>query len=194
VLFERRLQKGLSDGSITVAFRRWRRPQVVAGRQYRSPIGMIEVDAVSLVGDEISAEDARAAGYASVAELRRDLKGAVDGDTYRVELHRGSAADPRAELAKDTRLDSAELARLRQRLARLDKARPKPWTLATLRAIEARPGTRAGDLAVDLGWPELQEFKRHVRRLKALGLTQSLRVGYRLAPRGEAYLTTVGAP
>jgi hypothetical protein len=33
-------------------------------------------------------------------------------------------------------------------------------------------------------------FKTHVRKLKALGLTLSLQVGYRLAPRGEAYLAS----
>jgi hypothetical protein len=32
------------------------------------------------------------------------------------------------------------------------------------------------------------EFKERVRKLKALGLTLSLDVGYRLSPRGEAFL------
>lgn len=31
-------------------------------------------------------------------------------------------------------------------------------------------------------------IKRDVRKLKALGLTESLEVGYRLSPRGRAYL------
>jgi hypothetical protein len=31
-------------------------------------------------------------------------------------------------------------------------------------------------------------FKANVRKLKALGLTESLDVGYRLSPRGEALL------
>jgi len=38
-----------------------------------------------------------------------------------------------------------------------------------------------------MGW-ERQDFKHHVRRLKELGLTLSLDVGYRLSPRGESYL------
>jgi biotin operon repressor len=42
-------------------------------------------------------------------------------------------------------------------------------------------------LAQTLGW-DRPEFKVHVRRLKALGLTISLDVGYRLSPRGQAYL------
>ena len=51
--------------------------------------------------------------------------------------------------------------------------------------IAASPGVRAPDLAARLGMETLV-FKRQVRRLKALGLTHSLRVGYRLSPRGEA--------
>lgn len=35
---------------------------------------------------------------------------------------------------------------------------------------------------------ERTPFKRRVRRLKELGLTESLRVGYRLSPRALAYL------
>jgi hypothetical protein len=34
----------------------------------------------------------------------------------------------------------------------------------------------------------LATFKVHVRKLKNLGLTLSLPVGYRLSPRGEEYL------
>jgi hypothetical protein len=35
---------------------------------------------------------------------------------------------------------------------------------------------------------ELPLFKRRVRQLKELGLTESLEVGYRLSPRGRAVL------
>jgi hypothetical protein len=36
-------------------------------------------------------------------------------------------------------------------------------------------------------------FKRDVRKLKELGLTESLLVGYRLSPRGRALLAGLGA-
>jgi hypothetical protein len=191
VLFERRLQIGLSDGSIRLAFRRWRRAQVVAGRRYRSPIGMVEVEAVSVVQGEITPEDARAAGYASPTQLLADLKGPPDALLYRIELHASRAGDPRDELARSAQLGEAEIGQVHQRLARLDGSRS--WTMATLRAIEQHPATRAGDLAAELGWPDLQKFKLNVRKLKALGLTLSLPVGYRLAPRGQAYLEAIRA-
>jgi hypothetical protein len=46
---------------------------------------------------------------------------------------------------------------------------------------------RAGDLAEAFGRERLK-FKTDVRKLKALGLTESLEVGYRLSPRGRAFL------
>ena len=189
MLFERRLQEGLRNGSIRLVFRRWRRAQVVSGRRYRSPIGLIDVQSVSVVDGPISTEDARAAGYASVEQLLADMEGPADVLLYRIELQPSAEPDAREALALEALLSDADLTQLRHKLARLDTSRT--WTMATLEAIEAQPGRRAGDLAVELGWPELLVFKTHVRKLKALGLTLSLVVGYRLAPRGEAYLRAV---
>ncbi|CAN5758193.1 hypothetical protein BH20ACT23_BH20ACT23_17740 [soil metagenome] len=53
--------------------------------------------------------------------------------------------------------------------------------------IRDNPAVRAADLAVTLG-RETQPFKRDVRKLKELGLTESLEVGYRLSPRGRFLL------
>ena len=194
MLFEKRLQDGLKDGSISLAFRRWRRPQVVARRQYRSPIGMVEVSSVSTVdANAISTEDAEQAGFASRAALLTDLPGeGTDGTRlYRVELRLSAAPDPRDTLASKEKLSHEDIQQLDAKLARLDRERT--WTHATLAAIARQPGRRAGDLAEQLGWAELQDFKLHVRRLKDLGLTLSLRVGYQLSPRGEAYLASSGA-
>jgi hypothetical protein len=140
VLFERRLQAGLSTGTIRLAFRRWRRAQVVSGRRYRSPIGLIEISSVRVVDEAIPPEDALAAGYASVADLLADLAGPSDARIFRLELRPSSEPDPRDQLAQDARLDQAQLRQLLQQLARLDHRRS--WTLETLRAIEARPGCR----------------------------------------------------
>ena len=91
--------------------------------------------------------------------------------------------DPRKALRTDT--SQAALQAVAHRLAKLDAK--TPWTSATLDLIAANPGVRAPDLAMRLG-RETLPFKVDVRKLKALGLTESLEVGYRLSPRGEALL------
>jgi Mn-dependent DtxR family transcriptional regulator len=58
------------------------------------------------------------------------------------------------------------------------------WVRATLDLIARHPATRAEALAAALGLAK-DAFKPRVRRLKELGLTESLEVGYRLSPRGE---------
>src|SRR5438105_11066948 len=120
VLFERRLQAGLKDGSIRLAFRRWRRPQVVGERDYRSPIGMVRVDRVSILDGEIPLDDARAAGFPSVEAVMADLaEPLADSAIYRLELRRLDADDPRTSLAQQAELGDSDLPKLRRALARL---------------------------------------------------------------------------
>ncbi|GAA4156848.1 hypothetical protein GCM10022251_29630 [Phytohabitans flavus] len=190
MLFERRLRDGIADGSITAALRRWRRPQVVTGRTYRTGAGLVEVTAADPVHpEELTADDARAAGFESVAELLAHLGGPADGHLYLLHFRRVAGPDPRAALAADDRLDDGGVAAIDLRLGRLDHASTRgPWTAAVLRAIADHPGVRAADLAEALG-RDLPSFKADVRKLKALGLTESLEVGYRLSPRGAAYLS-----
>ncbi len=184
MLFEERFWAGLADGSVTVTFRRWKGAQAAAGRAQRSPVGMLHIDAVDIVSVEtISDDDARRAGYPDADTLRADLRGT--GDTaYRVAFH-PVGTDPRTTLAADAALDADARADLDRRLTRLDRERP--WTIQTLRLIAAKPQVRAADLAAELG-RDRDEFKLDVRKLKALGLTESLEVGYRVSPRGMAYL------
>jgi hypothetical protein len=193
VLFEQRLREGLAEGTITMAFRRWRRPQVVAGHRYRTGIGLAEVTAVDVVTPaDISDSDAREAGYADRDALLADLAGHAEAPLYRLRLRRVDELDPRAVLAADDQLDDEAVAGITRRLDRLDAAsRIGPWTRATLSAIAERPGVRAPDLAASFGRDSL-EFKVDVRKLKALGLTESLPVGYRLSPRGRRYLALSG--
>ena len=192
MLFEQRLWAGLADGTVTVTFRRWRRPRARAGARHRTPAGILAVDAVSEVDPAaISDDDARAAGFGSRAELLRRLDRHGDGPVYRVDFHH-AGADPREALRRADDLPEAELAGLLARLGRLDRAgRDGSWTAATLRLIGDRPGVRAADLAAAVG-RERHPFKTNVRKLKELGLTESLEVGYRLSPRGQALLSRLG--
>ena len=187
MLFEARFSEPIADGSVTVTFRRWKRRQVVAGRRYRTTVGMIEVDAVDIV-EHITDVDARRSGYPDVAALEDDLRGTPDLSLYRIRFHAVHDPDPRDELAATDDLSDADVAELDARLARLDRASSHgPWTAQTLAAIAERPGTRASDLAAATA-RETQLFKIDVRKLKNLGLTISLQVGYELSPRGQAYL------
>jgi len=189
MLIEQRLHAGIRDGTITVMFRRWRRRQVTAGNTYRTAAGRVVVDEVTEVApSRIRSADARAAGYPSVAAAVADLRGTPGDPVFLLRLHLAEADDPRAALAAATELSTEDVAEITRKLERLDRASNHgPWTWQTLAIIQRRPAVRAGDLAAELG-REMLPFKVDVRKLKNLGLTLSLEVGYRLSPRGEAYL------
>jgi hypothetical protein len=193
MLFERRLREGIRQGTITVAFRRWRRRQVTAGHRYRTGIDLIEMSSVDIVApSSVTHADARRAGYDSVQALLAELRGGPDLPLYRLTFRRVDEPDPRAVLAADDALAPADVDDIGRRLALLDRsAAGAPWTLATLRAIDAHPALRAADLAAILG-QERDRLKLRVRSLKNLGLTVSLATGYRLSPRGAAYLSQAG--
>ena len=193
MLFPQRFLTGLADGSVTLAFRRWRRPAAKAGGRQRTPVAELAIDAVDEVAvDDLTEADARRAGYADLDELLAELARHPDGTLYRIELHL-AGADPRIALREQAEISDDEWQAVAARLARLDRSsRHGPWTTTVLRLIAERPASRAGDLAASLG-RETQPFKVDVRKLKELGLTESLEVGYRLSPRGRAALDRLPA-
>jgi hypothetical protein len=193
VLFRRPSLDGIRAGEITLAFRRWDRPRARAGGRQRTVVGELAIDSVEPVErSAITAEDAARAGHSSLDELLGELDKRGTNPIWRIELH-GAGEDPRRALREEANLSAADLAALQARLERFDAAsRHGPWTRATLELIEALPETRAEDIAASIGREKLP-FKRDVRKLKELGLTESLLVGYRLSPRGRVVLESLRA-
>jgi len=187
VLLQRPVLEQILRGEITLVFRRWLRPSVKAGGTLKTSLGVLAIDALERIEErDISESDARAAGYRDRPVLLAELS-RREGELYKIALHH-AGADPRVQLREQSELGAAEVAELRQRLDRFDAAsRSGPWTRPALRAIARRPAVLAAKLAQELGQPTV-EFKRNVRKLKELGLTESLDVGYRVSPRGSRLL------
>lgn len=188
MLLRRDVLDGVAAGRITCVFRRWRRPTVRTGGTLRTAVGVLAIDeVVAITADEITEADAHAGGYDSRTAVLDDVERAPAGQLYKIRLHL-AGPDPRVALREAGELDPDELAELRHRLHRLDAASSHgPWTRETLRLIDRYPDTRAVELAGLLG-RDKASFKTNVRKLKNLGLTESLPVGYRLPPRGRTVL------
>lgn len=193
MLLDARTLRGLADGTVTHTYRRWSVVRVRPGSTMRTRVGVVEVTAVDPVGPEDVDDDAaRGAGFRSGTAARAWIERRGEGELYRVGL-RLAGPDPRVALREDDDLDAAAVDAIRARLARMDRAAPEPWTRAYLELVAARPAVVARTLAEGLGM-ERDPFKIRVRRLKELGLTESLDVGYRLSPRGRAYLVATADP
>ena len=186
--FQKRFKQAIAAGDVTLTFRTWKKPQARRGGRYNiPPYGAIEVTEVDQIGVErLTAKQARQSGFSDKAELVRFLDVEPGDLVWRVALrYLGQQPVNQPERA---RLSDEELHRTVERLARWDTR--VPWTHTALGLIKAHPGRRAGDLAPQLELP-LPEFKRKVRQLKGLGLTESLEVGYRLSARGQQVLATL---
>jgi hypothetical protein len=190
MLFKDAQLPGIRAGTTTQTYRRWRSPRVRVDGVYRlRPDLAVRVTALREWTQPFSSRDARAAGFDDVAALERALAAFQRATRlYRVDFERCDAPpDPRRLLAASSPTND-DVEGIRMKLAAMDRRTDgDAWTTRVLRAIEREPGRRAGDLAAAIGWPT-PVFKTRVRRLKALGLTESLEVGYRLSSRGRRYV------
>ena len=172
-------------GTVELAFRRWAKPRVVVGTRMRTGVGVIEVTSLEQVSvSSLRAEDARRAGVGSLVALKEALAARSDDPAWRIGLAY-AGPDPR-EALRAAVPDAEEVADINARLDRLDAVSSYgAWTRETLDLIDRHPTVRAPDLAALVG-RETADFKKDVRKLKELGLTESLAIGYLLSPRGEA--------
>lgn len=180
---------GIADGRITLVLRSWDAPRAKAGGTQRTPAGTIRIDAVTeYPGDHrVTRAQARAAGFPDAAGAQAALDRRPARHVYVIAVSY-LGADERPALAADDALTDDDVATIAARLDRWDRAAESPWTRDYLRTIGENEAVRAPDLAARAGL-DVPRFKRRVRQLKGLGLTISLDVGYRLSPRGRAFLS-----
>jgi len=109
-----------------------------------------------------------------------------EGELYRIELE-WVGEDPRIEL-RNQPLTPDEFEALYFKLTKMDERSTKgPWTFHILRLIKKHPG-RLAQLLADEMRVEKQWLKPNIRKLKTLGLTISLEVGYKLSRRGASFM------
>ncbi len=176
----------VASGAITVTFRFWKRPHAKVGGRYTVGPVVIEVDAIEMMPfAAISRADVRLAGAPDREALRARAAhaGPIADDTllYRIEFHVVGAREARV----DAPATDEQVALVTKKLDAMDtRSKTGPWTRAVLELIGEHEGVVSTELAAIVQRPRL-DFKADVRKLKALGLTESLEVGYRLTPLGQ---------
>lgn len=110
--FSPELRPGVADGSITLSYRLWSRPQVKVGGTYRTAGVTIEIDEMELVPfATVTADDLARTGEPDRESLRRRTAhaGPVYEDTlvYRIEFHAVTPASGSPEARPTSRRPSA---------------------------------------------------------------------------------------
>ncbi len=182
------IAQGIVAGTVTRVYRRWDRPRAKPGGSQVTKFGVVGIDSVREIPDiaALTETDALACGERDLASLTKWLMRRPDDRIFEVTVHH-AGADPRLALREELP-DQAELLRIDKALDRLDAVKPSgPWTRFILGWIRDNPAVVSKVLAALLD-RDLQPMKIDIRKMKALGLTISLEVGYQLSPRGETYL------
>ena len=187
MLFKAAVLEQIARGRVRLALRRWRRPTVKSGGRLRTAAGVLLIGDVSPIAEtDLTDADAAAAGYPNVAAALMNIGVAGTSQLYRIEIA-GIEPDGRIALRDAAEPDEKGWTAIRARFAKWDATAPG-YHLSILEAVGQRPGVAAALLAAGLG-REKATFKRDVRKLKELGLTVTLEVGYRLSARGEVVLS-----
>jgi hypothetical protein len=193
-------------GEVDLAFRRWQKPTVKMGGRLRNSLGELAIENVEVVDPaSITDADAVRAGFASAealtTELFRERPAGARGRTakptehsqiYRVEI-RYVGEDNRIAL-RSAELSTEDLDALVAKVRLMEtRSNRGDWATRALTLIEQWPCRRAPELA-EIENLETVVFKTSVRRLKELGLTESMRVGYQLSPLGTQLLNRLRSP
>jgi hypothetical protein len=188
MLFNQQHLSGIKNGSITLAFRKWKKPSAKEGSLIQTAIGQVKIIAVSPTNAlEITSREATKAGFASLDELLKLLATVPTGTIYKIRVAYHSP-DPRIALRSQTTITNDEFETLKTKLDRLDTySREGNWTRDTLMAIQQHPRMKAAELSKLLS-KEKDWLKANIRKLKNLGLTISHDPGYEIAPLGHAFL------
>ncbi|MCF2442320.1 hypothetical protein L0657_00025 [Dyadobacter sp. CY345] len=191
MLFKQKHLEGIKAGTISVAFRKWKKLTANAGSLIKTSVGVIKIISVKDISlNEITDTEAKKAGFATAQALINLLESQKEGLIYKIEVAFDSE-DPRIELRENVTLEEEEFETLKATLENLDKfSKVGKWTTKTLQVIQENPKMKAADLAVKAK-KEKEWLKLNIRKLKGLGLTISHEPGYTLSPRGEEYLRLI---
>lgn len=191
MLIKRDVLERIKSGEISLQFRRWKRATVKTGGSLKTVVGMLAIgDITPVPEDAVELADVQRAGFADLDAFYAWLATMKAGDLCKIEV-RYAGEDPLIALRENDRLSAGELEALGKKLDGMDqRSKTGPWTRRYLALIGANPGRLAADLAASVG-VEKKRFEADIAKLKALGLTISLDVGYCLSPRGKVALKSL---
>jgi hypothetical protein len=80
MLLKLEVLEAIRAGNITLQFRRWTRPSVKPGGTLKTRIGYLRIGKITEMSpDDVTAADARKAGFRDIAEFRRWLDTMIRG-------------------------------------------------------------------------------------------------------------------
>ena len=186
MLLKKATLEGIKAGDIELVFRKWRRPTVKKGGTLLTRVGQLRIlDIKQIDFSQISDANFCAAGIHNRSLWAEKMSGR-EGELYQIRL-KWEGEDPRIALRNQI-VKQEDFASIFQKLNKMDARSTKgPWSFRVLHLIRKHPG-RLAKLLADEMEVEKAWLKPNIRKLKAMGLTISLEVGYQLSARGRSFM------
>ena len=88
MLIKREVLEAIKDGRISLQFRRWTRPSVKPGGTLKTKVGLLQIGRIDAMDPaQVTAADARKAGFADLAEFHKWLGTMKQGPLFhRIEV------------------------------------------------------------------------------------------------------------
>lgn len=98
MLFKQKDLEGIKAGNITLSFRNWKKLSVNVGSEIKTTVGVVKIGSIREVKlEDITDEEAKAAGFASAKSLTGLLASQKEGKIYKIAVTY-LQEDPRIEL------------------------------------------------------------------------------------------------
>ena len=140
MLFREDVLRGIADGRVTLAFRRWRRAPPAAGSTLRTPVGVLTLDRVTVV-DGGGHHPGRRQPHRHVGRCAAGRRSPATGALLRVEL-RLLGDDPRIALREQRPVRRRRSPRSSPASGRLDASADARRGPCQLPATDCRPAGR----------------------------------------------------
>ena len=185
MLFKQKHLEGIKAGTVSLAFRRWKRTDLKKGSLIKTSLITVEITDIATIREaHINDIDAKKAGFISLDSLLKSLHSEEDLKIYKMHVrHYKELAKPKP--VEKSSLSNTDIKNLKARLTQFDNySRNGAWTKDLLTTLHDNPSSTSTELSLKTGKTK-EWLQLNIRKLKNLGLTVNNDPGYALTKIGN---------
>jgi hypothetical protein len=193
LLFPREEHDQIKAGKLTVTFRDWDRIRVEAGHEYKSfDLGFVRVDEVGYIDlKKIPDEDLKAAGFDNMEDFKAVFRKRNPGFNFssgRLIRIKYSYLGSENRTAAGVKPNERDLIRIMERLVEIDvMSEMEAKSDDFLQFLDLKEPKTSLTICQHFKLPR-EVVRKRMAQMKNEGLVASLRDGYVITVRGQAYL------
>ena len=152
MLFKQKHLDGIKAGTVTLAFRRWKRTDLKKGSLIKTTIGMVEITDIATNKEPHTNDiDAKKAGFINLDSLVKSLHSEEEAKIYKMHV-RYYIELAKKKAPEKTSLSMGDINKLKAKLTQFDKySRSGAWTTNILKTLHENPKATSTELTLKTG-------------------------------------------